>query len=37
VFADSLTLADWPTLGQQALVAGGLAWAMGLSTGPRCH
>jgi hypothetical protein len=39
VFADALssTPAEWATPGQQALVAGGLAWVMGLASGPHCH
>jgi hypothetical protein len=37
VLADALGPDEWPALPQQALVAGGLAWAMGLAVGERCR
>jgi Protein of unknown function (DUF3152) len=37
VLYDALGSDEWPSAGQQALVAGGLAWVMGLAAGPGCR
>jgi hypothetical protein len=37
VLYDALSPDEWPSLGQQALIAGGLAWVMGLASGAHCR
>ncbi|HEY7077369.1 MAG TPA: DUF3152 domain-containing protein, partial [Solirubrobacteraceae bacterium] len=37
VLYDALGIDQWPNAGQQALVAGGLAWVTGLAGGPGCR